>query len=534
MSHNRATTDPQVLEAMGRPETYPHPVESIEHLQTHISHLFLTGQRVYKLKKPVDLGFLNFSSLEDRLRYCRRELELNRRLAPSIYREVMALVRGRRGIRLEPLGEEPPPGLLEPCLCMVQMDRSRQMDRLLDQDLVEADQVRALARHLAAFYAQADSGPQVEFMGRWQQVRINVEENFRQTEAYQEVTVSPARWRAIRDYSLEFLLAKREIFQRRAAQGLIRDCHGDLHSGNINLPAQGKPIIFDCIEFNQRFRCQDVACDLAFLAMDLDYRGRPDLSRELVEEYVRASGDQGVWELLDFFKCYRAMVRAKVYGFEVDDVDFPLEQKFTDLDKAKDHFRLAARYAGGEPPYYLVCLMGVMASGKSRLAQELSRSTGWLRVNSDEVRKRLAGLDPATRSYDDWGQGLYGPQATRATYEALLEIAQARLALGDSLILDASFGKRDWRQRMVELALSLGARPLLVEVAAQRSVLEERLARREANGSSVSDGRLALLDRQLEAWEDAGDELAAHGLRVDGGAPMESKLAQVLERLRNP
>ncbi len=524
-----------ITAAFLNPELYPHAVESLEHIQTHISHIFLTGSHAYKLKKPVNLGFLDFSTLESRVYFCQEELRLNRRLAPELYLQVLGLVSENGRYRLRPLPEAGA-GILEPVLQMKQMDRSRQMDLLLAEGQVSARQVRALARLLAGFYAKAERSRDVAHFGRPAQIRFNLEENFNQTSGYQGITVASGRWQAIRDFGLGFLDQHQELLAARVREGFIVDGHGDLHSGNINLPSESPPLVFDCIEFNRRFRYQDIACDLAFLAMDLDYYGRDDLSGTLADEYVSVSGDQGLRNLINFYKCYRAVVRAKVYGFELDDPAVPPEQKFTDLDKAREYFRLAARYAGlagrPEPPYFMLCLMGLMGTGKSYLARKLGQRLGWLHLNSDVVRKQASGLRTDARSYDDWGQGLYGPTATQAVYDALYKTAEGRLAIGDNIILDASFRSDQERQRFSELAQSQGARMLFVEVGASREVVAKRLLKRQAASGSISDGRLELYDQQATAWESLSPAIERQTIRVDGGAPESVKVETVLRRLR--
>jgi aminoglycoside phosphotransferase family enzyme/predicted kinase len=537
MSSNEERMDPKhidIAQIFLRPELYPHQVDSIEHVQTHISHVFLTGSYAYKLKKPLDLGFLDFSSLERRMHFCQEELRLNQRLARDTYLQVLGLVRDSGEYCLEPL-ERAGGRLLEPVLQMRQMDRSRQMDLMLAKGQVTPEHITDLAHLLGDFYLGAERGWEVAHFGRPAQVRFNVEENFNQTSEYQGVTVAAARWRAIRGYSLGFMDSRQELLGSRVREGFIVDGHGDLHSGNINLPAAGSPIVFDCIEFNQRFRYQDVACDLAFLAMDLDYHGYDDLSEQLVSEFITCTGDHGLQELIPFYKCYRAVVRAKVFGFEFKDQTVPSDQKFTDLAKAKRYFRLAALYAelGGtaEPPFFLVCLMGLMGTGKTYLARILKERLGWKRISSDETRKRIAGLNPQERSEDGWEQGLYASQSTQDTYDALLEYAQDQLAMGQNVIVDASFHSDAERRRFGEMAKSLGAKSLFIKLKADRQVVAERLLDRQAKGTSSSDGRLELYDRQAAAWENLSPKIQRSCLPIDGNAPAEEKLNAVMRKL---
>ena len=520
-----------ILQLFKKPSFYPYPADEVSHIETHISHVFLTGGHAYKLKKPVDFGFLDFTGLESRVRFCQEELRLNRRLAPEVYLEVLALVENpaaEAGFALQGLERTPPEKLLEPVLVMKRMRAGRMMDLLLDQGRVEEKDIRGLARLLARFYAKAGGGPKVEFFGRREQVRLNVEENFRQTEGHVGVTVSKGRWQAVNDYSLGFLRENRALFDQRVKDGFMVEGHGDLHSGNINLPETGNPLVFDCIEFNDRFRYQDQACDLAFLAMDLDFHGRADLSRLLAEEFVRVGGDASLFRVLDFYKCYRAVVRAKIHGFAHDDEGASREHRFTDLKRARAYFRLAARYAGGGPPFFLVCVMGLMGTGKSYLARHLAVEMGWPHWQSDVLRKESAGMEATRRSRDQWGRGLYSPEKSRQTYLGLLEKAGAELEQGGSVVVDASFSRDQWRHEFLELARNTGAAPLFLEVHASGEVVGERLARREQKCTNASDGRLAIQKDQAAAWEDSGWLYEQGlGLRVDGGLPREDKLAMV-------
>jgi aminoglycoside phosphotransferase family enzyme/predicted kinase len=517
-----------------QPELYPHPVGSVEHLQTHISQIFLTGSHAYKIKKPLNLGFLDFSNLERRMHFCQEELRLNQRLAKDTYLQVLGLVKENGNYYLKNL-DEAGDNIIEPALQMRQMDRSRQMDNLLSKNQVTKEQIKQLAHLLGRFYSKAEHGWEVAHFGRPAQVRFNVEENFNQTEEYQGVTVAAGRWRAIRDYSLNFLDNHQATFGKRVREGFIVDGHGDLHSGNINLPVSEMPIVFDCIEFNQRFRFQDAACDLAFLAMDLDYQGCWELSDNLVSEYIASTEDQGINELINFYKCYRAVVRAKVFGFELQDQTMPTEQKFTDLTKAKRYFRLAADYArlGGiaEPPFFMLCVMGLMGTGKTYLARNLSERLGWTHISSDETRKRLAGFEPEERSSDGWEQGLYKHNLTQKTYDALLSKAQEHVAMGESVILDASFRSDQERRRFRQIAEEFGAKPIFIDLKASRQVISKRLLKRQAKGTSTSDGRLELYDKQASSWESLSADIQRLSLALDGGAPLSEKVAIIMRKL---
>ncbi len=515
---------------MGEPGFYPHPVENLRHLQTHLSHVFLTGPYAYKLKKPLNLGFADFSSLQKRIHFCRQELTLNQRLAPDIYLAVLAVAAGPRGIRLLPL-DEAGDDLLEPCLQMVQMAQGRMMDRLLAQGQVHAEHIDRLAAILSRFYQQAQGGPGVAKYGSPQEVARTIEQGLSQTRGHQGLTVAPARWRAVARYSRAFLVERQDLLAQRVAAGRIRDCHGDLHSRNINLAADGQVHVFDCIEFNQRLRFQDPACDLAFLAMDLDYNRRPDLAERLQEQYVEHSGDAQVRELMDFYKCYRATVRAKVLGLALAEPEVPSAEKQDMLDQARRYWRLAARYSGLAEPFFLLAVMGRMGVGKSHLATMLAKDLGWPLYDSDRTRKRMAGLAPQEPARVPYGQGIYDPAMSQRVYEALAQEAGGRLAMGHSVILDASFARRAWRQSLASMAQGLGAQVLFVLLEAGPATVARRLKEREASGRGVSDGRLALSRQQAQDFQPP-DELPPEQLiSLDGGRPGEENIRRIRARL---
>ncbi len=287
-----------VIQAMLSPETYPDPPEKITHIQTHISHIFLTGGLVYKIKKSVDFGFLDFTTLAKRHYYCQQEVLLNRRLTRGLYLGVVKITSqsGKPVIN----GKGP---ILEYAVLMREMPQERMMNRLLAAGEVGKKDIRTLVRKLVPFYRKGRTGQGINHFGQIEVIAKNCEENFVQTRPYVDRLIDSRSYHHLISATRDFLMKEKNLFKKRLQEGRIRDCHGDLHSANICLDKRVQ--IYDCIEFNHRFRYSDIACDLAFLAMDLDFHGRPDLSELLIRDFVRLFGDQELPRLLNFYKSYR-------------------------------------------------------------------------------------------------------------------------------------------------------------------------------------------------------------------------------------
>ncbi|HUL23977.1 MAG TPA: hypothetical protein VLZ10_21185 [Thermodesulfobacteriota bacterium] len=324
--------------ALLNPEIYPDRPPRIAFIETHISLLFLTGNHVYKLKKPVDFGFLDFTSLEKRKFFCEQEVTLNRRLSPAIYLGVIRITKEGHRIYLEGKGE-----LVEYAVKMKQIPEEKLMDKLLERRQVTPKMVEAVSEKLVQFYFAAETSDHIKSFAKPERVKQDTDENFEQTEKYRDVTIPRNVYEEVKNKTNNFLRMNGKLFQRRIASDRIRDCHGDLRLEHI---FWGEEIsIFDCIEFNERFRYTDVAADIAFLAMDLDYHGREDLSDRLIHAYVGESGDHELMEVLDFYKCYRAYVRGKVESFRLDNARIPEKEKEEALKRAQKYFDLAHRYA---------------------------------------------------------------------------------------------------------------------------------------------------------------------------------------------
>ncbi len=324
--------------ALLNPEIYPDHPPVIRLIETHISLVFLTGNYVYKLKKPVDFGFLDFTSLEKRKFFCEQEVSLNRRLSPAIYLGVVRITEEGDQIHLEGKGEP-----VEYAVKMKQIPEERLMDKLLEKKQVTPRMMEAVSEKLVQFYLAAETSDLIKSFAKPERVKQDTDENFEQTERYIDVTLPRKVYEEVKNKTNEFFRRNGERFQQRIATDRIRDCHGDLRLEHI---FWGDEItIFDCIEFNQRFRYTDIAADMAFLAMDLDYHIREDLGEHLIRAYVRESGDHGIMEVLDFYKCYRAYVRGKVESFRLDDPHIPEGEKKEALKRAQKYFGLARRYA---------------------------------------------------------------------------------------------------------------------------------------------------------------------------------------------
>jgi len=432
----------RLVEALKEPDFYPHPVAGVEFLQTHISSVFLTGDYAYKLKKRVDFGFLDFTTAELRRKFCEAEVALNRRLAPSVYLRVAAITLEEGRPVLD--GDGAPVDYL---VVMRQMDGTRLGPEVLARGELTAEMIDDLVDILVPFYRQAATGKGVDCHGTVEAVRFNTDENFAQTADFVGTALSRRRYDEIRAFTDGFYDSHAELFERRIAEGRIRESHGDLHLGNICFEDETQ--IFDCIEFSERLRCGDVAVDLAFLAMDLDFRGLPDLAQGLIRRFVELSGDTELPELIDFYRCYRAYVRGKIACFTLSAPGLSEAARAEQLDLARRYFALAHRYAGGRPPA-MVVLYGLMGTGKTSLGRYLGDRPGWQVVNSDVVRKRLAGLEENTRVWVPYGHGLYSAEMTARTFDEMFRLAGEELRQGARVVLDGSFKRQSDRDRALE------------------------------------------------------------------------------------
>ncbi len=529
-----------LADALATAEAHPWDPDArgaVEPLQTHISHVFLTRTRVYKLRKAVALGFLDFSTRAARRADCDREVALNRRLAPDVYLGVAPVERvgGRWQVgRPDPTAADP--GAPE---CLVVMRRlaagTDALSRLRRGELA-APHVDAIAEAVARFHDRVGLGVPAPFSADAWRAAITgpVEANFRSLAESGDV-VSEALVERVRGAARAFAAARAERFERRRRAGRAVDGHGDLHLEHVWLESPDAPPIFiDCIEFDAGLRRVDGASDAAFLAMDLAYRERADLADRFLARYARERDDFDLYGVVDYFASYRAAVRAKVAALAARDAAVPEAQRRAATESARRHLDLADRSLVPVRPGPLVLVAGAVGSGKSTAAEVAAEALGGVVISSDRVRKRQAGLAPSERAGDGWQQGLYTPEVTEQVYAGLRERAASVLASGRAAVLDATHARRAHRDAARQRAGAAGAAALLVEVRCDPSVARARLAARSAADRDPSDAGPERLDASLAAFEAPAAEEDVLEVRTDREGWEEALRAGLRARLGDP
>ena len=498
-----------IIESMTRPDFYPHHPETVELVQTHISYVFIAGDYVYKVKKPVNFGFLDFTTLEKRKFYCKEELRLNKRLAPSIYLDVVPIVRDNLG-SLSPRGDGE---IIEYAVRMKKLPLDKMLKILLAQSQADAKIMDAVAKKIAQFHTAAETGGSIDEMGSIKTIRRNSEENFAQTEKYIDVTIPAYQYQFIKEYVERFLAINKQLLEKRVVEHKIRDCHGDLHLEHICI--DDEIIVFDCIEFNERFRFSDVAAEVAFLTMDLDYNGYFRQAEDFTLSYLKYSGDTDMQALLNFYRCYYAYVRGKVISFRLDQQEIAIAERAEIKQTSSKYFDLAYTYAAHLEKPALILTAGLIGSGKSYQARNLAGRLGADVIRTDILRKELLLISPAEKHYESFGRGIYASDISQKTYEKAVELAAEIIQQGKSVIIDASFKNRSDRALAFNLAGRLHVLFYVIECTCPDDIVKIRLEKRMLEKDNPSDGRWEILQEQKKQYEAISEIPAGNYFKVD-------------------
>jgi len=484
----------ELIHTLQDPAIYPHAVESVTLIETHISWILLTGQFAYKFKKPVTLGFVDFSSLEKRKYYCSEELRLNRRFAPDIYLDVVEIRGSHDRPNLRGKGE-----VIEYAVKMREFQQHDLLSYYADQQILEPNHIESIADVVADFHATAavvDADTRfgsVDTVSKWSN------ENFDHIEAIVPAPVLPGYFKALKQWCLGMTVKRHQLIEERLAGGFVRDCHGDLHLGNLAF-IDGQVTPFDCIEFNPELRCIDTTSEIAFVAMDLQARGYAGGSWHFINRYLQNTGDYAGISLLRYYIVYRALVRAKVEALR-------LSQQTPDSDFDERHYaesfhylQLAQTWSVNARPA-LIIMHGLSGSGKSTLARQLVESLGVIQLRSDIERKRLFNLRPEADSGSSLEQGIYTRRASEQTYDHLENLVRIITASGFTVIVDATFLKRSDRQRFKNMAAQCQLPHVLVSCEAPEKVLRERIIQRSKRQNDPSEANLEVLQQQLQSQD---------------------------------
>jgi len=510
--------EPGLVAGLSTREAYPEDASAalgVQQIQTHLSHVFLSADRVYKLHKAVRFGFVDFSTRAKRNADSLRELRLNRRLARSVYLGVAAIERADGTLRLGPLREDLAPApvggaIAEHCVVMRRLPEGRDALSMLERGALNEAHVDAIAARIAEFHAANGLGAPAPFSREaWlERVAAPVRESFGEVG---RDGVFATRARAAGAIAESVLARDAQRFERRRLAGRVVDGHGDLHLAHVWFERDDEaPLAIDCLEFRDDYRQIDAASEVAFLAMDLEYRGRRDLAERFLRRYAEASDDCDLYGVVDFFTAYRAAVRAKVACLAARDAAVPSAQRAHAEYSAERHLALAEGALAEPRPGSVVAMAGIVGSGKSSVAQALADATGGVVIASDRVRKRQAGIEPTARGHTE----IYTEARTRATYVGLLERAVPVVRSGRLAILDATYARASLRHELRAWASSHGVASFLIEATCAEPLARARLEKRSRAGSDVSDAGPELYPSSAAGYEPPDEWPAALRARV--------------------
>ena len=493
-----------LIRALQNPELYDHPVGEFQVLETHISWVILTGDFAYKVKKPMDFGFLNFSTLDRRKHFCEEELRLNKRLADSLYLEVLPITGSVDAPTLGGSGEA-----FEYAIRMRQFGQDGLFDKQQERGELKPEQLTSLARQVAAFHETLPPVPDEKPLGTPDAVFAGMQENFDQIRPMIDDKALLDQLDNLEAWTRATFERFQPLIEQRRAGGFVRECHGDLHLANITV-YQGEVTVFDCIEFSEPFRCIDVINDLAFLLMDLESRGEGRLASLVLNQYLEYRGDFQGLPLLTLYKAYRAMVRGKIALFTMGNPSLSEAEKADLMQRYREYAQLAEDYSSFPNPY-LLATTGLSASGKSVISKNMAAELGLVRLRSDVERKRLHGLGPLDNSKSGVGQDLYTEEANQRTYQRLADLAGELLLAGMPVIVDAACLKQAERDLLTEVAENLGLPFALIHCEAPEASRRQWIRDRDGDASEATE---ELLEAQASWFEPLTDQEKTHTVHL--------------------
>lgn len=484
----------RLVQALLNPGCYAHPLEAVTVMETHISWVLLAGDFAYKVKKAVNFGFLDFSTLEKRRFYCSEELRLNRRFAPDLYLEVVEITGSPEQPEINGPGE-----VLEYAVRMRQFPQAGLLSRVADNHQLAAGHIDEIITLVAGMHAQAGREVTDPDAGSPEDIRHWVDENFTHIRRSVLEPLQQRQLDGLDNWCQETFTACRDLLASRRREGFVRECHGDLHLGNLALVNQ-RITPFDCLEFNPRLRWIDVISEVAFLAMDIEERGYPELAYRFLNGYLQHTGDYAGLRLLNYYLVYRALVRAKVAVLRSGQADLDAAGQVAARQEFAAYLALAVQYATPRPRAIIIT-HGVSGSGKSWWSERLSGQLGAIRVRSDVERKRLFGYRPDAATASGIDAGIYTADAGVRTYTVLAGLAQDVIDAGFPVIIDATFLLRAERDRFKELAGTLGVPCIVLHCEASAAELHTRLRERQVPGRDPSEAGVEVLEYQLVKQE---------------------------------
>lgn len=528
-----------IIKELSNPEIFPEKPASVKIIQTHISIICLTGKYAYKFKKHVNFGFLDFSTLKKRKFYCEEELRLNRRLSPEIYLDMVELRHDRKNNSFSINGEGE---LIDYGIKMKEFRQESILVNLVEKNLLTSKEIDQITDALVGFYDSAKTSDEISDYGSVESFKVNTDENFEQTKAMIGKTISKEQFDLIKEKTNKFYEINDWLFEKRIKDSKIKECHGDLHTGNMFLNEDNDVRIFDCIEFNERFKNSDVAADIAFLSMDLDFHGKEELSKELIMGYVKKSDDWDLLKVLNFYKCYRAYVRGKVLGFLLSDENIPEKEKAGIINRAKKYFDLAEKYAENIDYRYIefkkplvIMTSAFSAAGKSYIGKRLTKYMNLKYLSSDSIRKELFEIDKNKKVHVGCGEGMYSYENRTKVYDEMFKKTASFLSQGNSCYLDATFLKTELRKRGFETIKNIDAEFVILNPVVKEENIKKWIKGKSQDKKDMSDANWNTYLKQKEVFENFSDEEKKYLITMDANSDLcyEDAYDKLIKRLKD-